>query len=277
MEAFIPSIPPGLGDHYLIAWTMRLASALVMFILGRRLAKYLVNLLNTIMQHANLNDVLAQFVGNHTYTALLVAVVIASANQLGVQTTSLLAIAGAACLAIALTLKESLANFSSGIMLTIFRPFKVGDLIEVADTSGVVEAVNIFSTLLKTGDNREITVPNSHVYSGIIINVTARATRRIDMVFGIGYDDDIRIAKQLITAAIQQDARILIEPAANISVTELADSSVNLNVRPWVQTEDYWAVRSELLENIKSAFNANGISIPYTQRDMYLHNASDTT
>jgi len=160
-------------------------------------------------------------------------------------------------------------------MLIIFRPFKVGDFIEAAGTSGVVIAVNIFSTLLRTGDNRDIIVPNSQIYSGIIINVTAQDKRRIDMVFGIGYDDDIRTAKRLITEVMQQDARILTEPAPAISVAELADSSVNLNVRPWTKTTDYWAVRSDLLENIKASFDANGISIPYPQRDVHLHQVGD--
>jgi len=159
-------------------------------------------------------------------------------------------------------------------MLIIFRPFKIGDFIEAAGMSGVVEQVRIFSTVLRTGDNREIIIPNGHIYSGPIINVSARETRRIDMVFGIGYEDDIRKAKELIEAALAADGRILKDPAAAVAVAELAESSVNLNVRPWVKSGDYWAVRSDLLEKIKLDFDENGISIPFPQRDVHVHNAA---
>ncbi|MBU1191276.1 MAG: mechanosensitive ion channel [Gammaproteobacteria bacterium] len=275
METLLQSLPTDFSTVYLIPWAIRLASALAIFVIGRWLAKWLVNTFNKLMKRGGMDSMLAQFITNILYTALLVVVVIAALDRVGVQTTSLLAIVGAAGLAIGLALKDSLANFSSGVMLIIFRPFKVGDFIEAAGTSGVVIAVNIFSTLLRTGDNRDIIVPNSQIYSGIIINVTAQDKRRIDMVFGIGYDDDIRTAKRLITEVMQQDARILTEPAPAISVAELADSSVNLNVRPWTKTTDYWAVRSDLLENIKASFDANGISIPYPQRDVHLHQVGD--
>lgn len=271
METLLLSLPADFSSVYLIPWTIRLASALAIFVIGRWLAKWLVNTSNKLMQRGGMDSMLAQFITNILYTALLVIIVIAALDRVGVQTTSLLAIVGVAGLAIGLALKDSLANFSSGVMLIIFRPFKVGDFIEAAGTSGVVITVNIFSTLLRTSDNRDIIVPNSQIYSGININVTARDTRRIDMVFGIGYDDDIRTAKRLITEVIQQDARILTEPAPAISIAELTDCSVNLNVRPWAKTTDYWSVRSKLLKNIKAAFDVNGISIPYPQRDVHLH------
>lgn len=212
MDTLFQSLPADFDTLYLIPWSVRLGSALVILLIGRWLAKWLVNTLNKLMKRGGMDTMLAQFISNILYTTLLVVIVIAALDRLGVQTTSLLAIVGAAGLAIGLALKDSLANFSSGIMLIIFRPFKVGDFIEAAGTSGAVIAVNIFSTLLRTGDNRDIIVPNSHIYGGIIINVTARDTRRIDMVFGIGYDDDIRIARRLITEAMQQDARILSVP-----------------------------------------------------------------
>ena len=267
-------LKPEMINTYLIPWGIRITMALAIFIVGRWVIKIVVRVAKRVMNKANLDTMLTSFLGNILYTVLLLVVIIAALDQLGVQTTSLIAVFGAAGLAIGLALKDSLANFSSGVMLIIFRPFKVGDFIEAAGISGVVEEVRIFSTVMRTGDNREIIVPNGHVYSGPITNVSARETRRIDMVFGIGYDDDIRKAKQLIEAAFAADERILKDPAPAVAVAELADSSVNLNVRPWVKTGDYWAVRSDLLENLKLAFDENGISIPYPQRDVHMHNVA---
>ncbi len=192
-------------------------------------------------------------------------------DHLGLQTTSLLAIFGAAGLAVGLALKDSLSNFSSGVMLILFRPFKVGDFIEAAGTAGVVEEVRIFSTMIRSGDNRQIIIPNGQIYGGTIVNVSAKPTRRIDLVFGIGYGDDIKKAKQIIAEVIAADERILKDPAPGIALGELGDSSVDINVRPWVNTPDYWPVRADLLENVKLAFDANGISIPFPQRDVHLH------
>jgi len=267
-------LKPEMIETYLIPWGIKLVIALAIFVIGRMLAKMIARLTEGVMMRANLDKMLTSFLGNILYTVLLVVVIIAALDQLGVQTTSLLAVFGAAGLAIGLALKDSLANFSSGVMLIIFRPFKVGDFIEAAGQAGVIEEVRIFSTIMRTGDNREIIIPNSHIYSGPIINVSARTTRRIDMVFGIGYEDDIRKAKELIEAAFKADQRILTDPAPAVAMAELADSSVNFNVRPWVKTEDYWAVRSDLLERIKLSFDANGISIPYPQQDVHMHNVA---
>ena len=266
-------LDPEIINTYLIPWGLRIVSALAIFLIGRWIIKILVGFAESLMNKARLDKILTTFMGNILYTILLVVVIIAALDQLGIQTTSLLAVFGAAGLAIGLALKDSLSNFSSGVMLIIFRPFKAGDTVETAGIIGVVEEVRIFSTILRTGDNREIIVPNSLIYGGPIINVSARATRRIDLVFGIGYDDDLRKAKQLIEAAFAADKRILDDPAAAISIAELADSSVNINARPWVNTPDYWKVRSDLLENIKLAFDSNGITIPYPQRDVHMHNA----
>jgi small conductance mechanosensitive channel len=267
-------LDPELINTYLIPWGIRIIMALAIFVIGRWVIKIVVRFTERLMRKANLDDMLTAFLANILYTVLLVVVIIAALDQLGVQTTSLLAVFGAAGLAIGLALKDSLANFSSGVMLIIFRPFKVGDFIEAAGMSGVVEEVRIFSTIMRTGDNREIIVPNGHIYSGPIINVSARDTRRIDLVFGIGYDDDIRKAKELIEAAFTADERILQDPAPAVAVGELADSSVNLNVRPWVKTGDYWAVRSDLLEKLKLSFDENGISIPYPQQDVHMRNVA---
>jgi small conductance mechanosensitive channel len=267
-------LDPEIVSTYLIPWGIRIALALAIFVIGRWVVKTVVRFARRVMGKASLDDMLVAFLGNILYTVLLLVVVIAALDQLGVQTTSLIAVFGAAGLAIGLALKDSLANFSSGVMLIIFRPFKVGDFIEAAGISGIVEEVRIFNTLFRTGDNREIIVPNSHIYSGPIINVSARPTRRIDMVFGVGYEDDIRKVRQLIEAAFAADERILKEPAPAVAMADLADSSVNFNVRPWVKSEDYWAVRADLMERIKLSFDENGISIPYPQQDVHMHNAA---
>ena len=267
-------LDPEIISTYLVPWGIRIVSSLAIFIIGRWIIKIVVRFAERMMRKAQIDKMLTTFLGNILNVVLLVVVAIAALDQLGIQTTSMLAVFGAAGLAIGLALKDSLANFSSGVMLIIFRPFKAGDFIEAAGTSGTVEEVRIFSTILRTGDNREIIIPNSQIYSGPIVNVSARETRRIDLVFGIGYEDDLRKAKQLIEDAFAADDRILDDPAPAVAVAELADSSVNINARPWVKTADYWAVRSNLLENIKLSFDSNGISIPYPQRDVHMHNAA---
>ncbi|KPK55297.1 MAG: mechanosensitive ion channel protein MscS [Gammaproteobacteria bacterium SG8_31] len=265
---------PTLIQRFLIPWAIRLGVALAIFIIGKWIAGIITRAVQRIMGKAGMDAMLARFLGNILYAVLLVAVIIAAVDQLGVNTTSLLAVFGAAGLAVGLALQNSLSNFSAGVMLIIFRPFKVGDFIEAAGVTGVVEEVQIFNTLLKTPDNREIIVPNGQIYSGTITNFSARDTRRIDLVFGIGYDDDIKKAKQLIEQIMTADDRILKEPAAAVALGELADSSVNINVRPWVKSENYWPVRADLLENVKAAFDANGISIPFPQRDVHMKPAS---
>ena len=260
-------------DTYAIPWGIRIVMALLVFYIGRWVARLVVSLLKKVMTRSNIDAILIKFLADIVYTVLLIAVIIAALDQLGVNTTSLLAILGAAGLAVGLALKDSLSNFAAGVMLILFRPFKQGDFVEAAGTMGVVEQVNVFNTVLKTGDNREIIIPNSGIYGGMITNYSARPTRRIDLVVGIGYDDDIRKAMGLLEEVIKSDDRILEDPAPAISVAELADSSVNLNVRPWVKSEDYWAVRSDLLEKIKLSFDANGISIPYPQQDVHLYKA----
>lgn len=262
---------PELIDRFLIPWSIRLVAALAIFVFGRWLSRWLTRLTRNMMARAGMDDMLVSFLGNMTYLILLLIVIMAALDQLGIQTTSLLAVFGAAGLAVGLALKDSLGNFATGVMIILFRPFKVGDFIEAGGVSGVVEKVQMFATVMRTGDNREIIVPNSQIYGGTITNYSARDTRRIDLVFGIGYGDDIRRARQIIEEVMRQDSRILAEPAAAVAVGELADNSVNINVRPWVNSGDYAAVRAELLENIKLAFDSAGISIPYPQREVYVH------
>jgi small conductance mechanosensitive channel len=267
---------PSIIQTFVIPWAIRLAVALAIFIIGKWVAGIITHAVQRVMGKAGMDAMLARFLGNILYAVLLVAVIIAAVDQLGVNTTSLLAVFGAAGLAVGLALQNSLSNFSAGVMLIIFRPFKVGDFIEAAGVNGVVEEVQIFNTLLKTPDNREIIVPNGQIYSGTITNFSARDTRRIDLVFGIGYDHDIKKAKQLIEQIMTADDRILKDPAAAVALGKLADSSVNINVRPWFKSEDYWPVRADLLENVKAAFDANGISIPFPQRDVHMKPANST-
>ena len=206
--------------------------------------------------------------------SLLVMVALAAVQQLGVEATSFFAILGAAGLAIGLALKDSLSNFSSGVMLVFFKPFKAGDFVEAGGVSGSVDSIRIFNTVLKTPDNRLITVPNSQVYGGTITNYSALDTRRIDLVFGVSYDDNVVRAKEIIKSVLDADERILKDPAPTIMMLELADSSVNFAVRPWVATPDYWAVRGDVLEGVKKALEDNGLSIPYPQRDVHLIQAA---
>ena len=255
----------------LIPWAIKIAVALAIFVIGRWIAKWLTSVMRKVMTRSGMDGMLMDFFGNIVYTVLLLAVVMAALDHVGIQTTSLLAVFGAAGLAIGLALKDSLGNFSSGVMLILFRPFKVGDFIEAGGVSGVVEQVRMFATVMRTGDNREIIVPNSQIYGGTITNYSARETRRIDLVFGIGYTDDIAKTKQIIDDIMRQDERILADPAPSIALGELGDNSVNFNVRPWVKSADYWPVRADMLEKVKLAFDANGISIPYPQRDVHLH------
>jgi small conductance mechanosensitive channel len=205
----------------------------------------------------------------------MAAVIVAAAGQLGINTASFLTIIGAAGLAVGLALKDSLANFASGVLLILFRPFKVGDFVEIAGESGSVQEITIFNTILHTPDNKLKIIPNGKISNDTITNVNANPTRRVDLVIGISYDDDIRAAHQLLKETVAEDDRVLAEPKTDIAVSELADSSVNFVVRPWVNTEDYWDVRFNLIEKIKLRFDEAGISIPYPQQDVHLHQINE--
>lgn len=263
--------------RYIVPWGIRILFAVVILVVGRWIAKRIVGFLRRLMQRAELDEMLVSFLCNIAYAMLLVVVVLAALDQLGVNTTSALAVLGAAGLAIGLALQSSLSNFASGVMLILFRPFNKGDFVEAAGVSGVVEDIRMFSTVLHTVDNREIVIPNDQINSDKIINYSARDTRRVDLVFGIGYGDDLAKAKQLLDEAVAAEKRILQDPAAVIMVSELADSSVNIAVRPWVNSADYWDVRAALLESVKSAFDLNGISIPFPQRDVHVIGAPVNT
>ena len=257
-------------DTYVIPWGINIAFAVIIFIVGKFLVNVITNLVKKLMGKAHVDSILVNFIGSIIKTVLLLFVVIAALDKLGVNTTSLIALIGAAGLAIGLALQGSLQNLASGVMLIIFRPFTAGDFVEAGGTMGVVEEIGIFTTKMRTGDNKEVIVPNGALFGGIITNYSKRDTRRVDMVFGIGYGDDIRKAKDVITNIIETDERILKDPAPLIAVGELADSSVNFNVRPWVNSADYWGVYYDLNEKIKMAFDDNGISIPFPQMDVHL-------
>ena len=252
-----------------------IAAAGMIILVGFWLAGKLVNLINKMLQLRNVDEALRGFLGGTLSAFLKVVVLLAALEQMGMDTTSLLAVLGAAGLAIGLALKDSLSNFAAGIMLILFKPFTVGDYVEVAGIGGVIERISIFSTLIHSPDNKAITVPNAQVYGGVIVNYSAKPTRRIDLVFGIGYGDDMKKARALIADILAAETRILADPQPVIAVAELGDSSVNLWVRPWVKSEDYWDVRWSLIERVKTEFDGNGISIPFPQRDVHLYQASE--
>jgi small conductance mechanosensitive channel len=260
----------GLVDTYVIPWGINIIFALLIFFVGKFLVGVITNLVKKLMGKAKMDGILVNFIGSIIRSILLLFVVIAALDQLGVDTTSLIALIGAAGLAIGLALQGSLQNLASGVMLIVFRPFTDGDFVEAGGTMGVVEEIGIFTTKMRTGDNKEVIVPNGQIFGGIITNYSKRDTRRVDMVFGISYGDDIRKAKEIITGIITADERILQDPAPLIAVGELADSSVNFNVRPWVKSSDYWSVYYDLNEKIKLAFDDNGISIPFPQMDVHI-------
>jgi len=257
-------------DTYVFPWGTKIVMALLVFIIGRLIAKVLTGTLEKVMTKGKVDKMLVSFLGNIAYSALLVVVVLATLEQLGVNTNSALAILGAAGLAVGLALKDSLSSFAAGVMLIIFRPFKLGDFVEAGGQAGVVEDIRIFHSVLRTGDNREITMPNAQIYSGTIINYSARETRRIDLLISIGYGDDIKRARDLIHQVLEAEASVLNDPAPVVMLLELGASSVDFAVRPWVKAGDYWTTRAALLEAIKNAFDRDGISIPYPQQDIHL-------
>lgn len=256
-------------NTYALPWGLNLLFAVGVFILGRWVAHGVVAIARRILVRARLDEILVNFIVSILNGVLLLVVIIAALDRLGVDTTSLVALIGAAGLAIGLALQDSLKNFAAGVMLIVFRPFKAGDFVEAGGTQGVVEKINIFSSTFRTPDNREIIVPNSAIYSGVITNYSARPTRRIDLLFSISYDDDLRQAKAIIEQVLRDEPRLLAEPPPYIGVAELGASSVDLHVRPWVATADYFATMCELKEKVKLAFDAHGITIPYPQMDLH--------
>ncbi|MDO2949284.1 mechanosensitive ion channel domain-containing protein [Aeromonas simiae] len=257
----------------IIEYCVNIAAALLTLLLGYIAANLISSAVVKVMKGRKLDITITEFVGNILKYAILVFVVIAALGRIGVQTASFVAIIGAAGLAIGLALQGSLSNFAAGFLLIIFRPIKAGEFIEVAGTSGVVQSVQLFTTTLTSGDNKMLVVPNSSILNGTIINYSRMETRRIDMTFGIGYDSDLRKAKQILERLVNEEPRILKSPAATIAVAALADSSVDIVVRPWVKTGDYWGVWFDFHEKVKLAFDAEGIDIPFPQRVVHMKQA----
>jgi len=245
--------------------------ALLILAIGGWLSRRLSKLIVVVIERRGLDKTLGTFLSNISYYVMLIVVFIAAAGQLGIDTMSFVTVLGAAGLAIGLALKDSLSSFASGVMLIIFKPFAVDDYIEAGGVAGGVEEITIFTTRLRSVDNKTVIVPNSSVTAGPITNYTARETRRVDLVFGIGYDDDLRKAKELLERMLADDERVLEDPAPQVAVSALGDSSVDFIVRPWVKTGDYWDVYWDMTERVKLAFDEAGITIPYPQQDVHLH------
>lgn len=251
-------------------------AAMVIFVMGRWIAKIITKLVSRVATKANVDPILVKFTASVTYAILLMLVIISALGKLGINTTSFVAVVGAAGLAIGFAFQGTLGNLASGVMLIFFRPFKAGDYIEAGGTAGTVEEVQVFATILRTPDNKQIIIPNGTIVGGNITNYSANPTRRVDMVFGIGYGDDIRKAKALLETIVQEHPLVLADPAPTVAVSELADSSVNFVVRPWVNTADYWAVYFDLTEPVKLRFDQEGISIPFPQHDVHLFQESSS-
>lgn len=261
-------------ETYLIPWGINIITAVLIFIIGLLVVKLLINLLGKALGRTKLDLILVEFIQAIAKAILLIFVIVAALDRLGVDTTSLIAVLGAAGLAIGLALQGSLQNFAAGFMLLMFRPFKAGDYVEAASVGGMVEKISIFTTILRTPDNKEVTVPNGLIYKDSITNYSARDTRRVDMIFSISYGDDIKKAREIISAALKADERILPEPEPTIVVGALGESSVDFWVRPWVNTSDFWPVKWDITEKIKIDFDGSGITIPFPQMDLHLDKVS---
>ncbi len=260
-------------QEWIVLYGVKAVAALLILIIGRFAAVGVRAIIRRILKKSRVDETLISFVASLTYVGIMAFVIIAALGQLGVQTASFVAVVGAAGLAVGLALQGSLANFAAGVLMIVFKPFKVGDFIEGGGVSGVVEEVGIFTTELKSPDNRKIIVPNAKITSDNIVNYTAKGQRRVDLVIGVGYDDDLDKVKRVLNDILEAEPRVLGDPAPTIGVLELADSSVNFAVRPWVNTSDYWDVYFHLHETVKKRFDEEGINIPYPQRDVHIHQA----
>lgn len=254
----------------LIGWAWKFVGAILIFIIGRLVVKLISTSLGKVMGRRGMDPMLVSFLGTVVYVTLLVAVVIAAIGYTGVQITPLIAILGAAGLAVAFALQSSLSNLASGVMLVSFHPFGVGDFVEAGGVAGTVLRVGIFNTVLTTPDNRRIIVPNSLITEAAIINYSANHIRRVDLIIGVHYEDDLAVAREAIAGVLQNHEKVLNDPEPVIFIMDLGESSVDFAVRPWVETGEYWVVRGELLEQLKTALESAGCSIPFPQRDMHI-------
>ncbi|KAA9133983.1 mechanosensitive ion channel [Marinihelvus fidelis] len=259
----------------LITFGFNLLIALVILFLGMRLGRFTQHWAEKVMRKKEMDDILVDFIGTIIWWLILAITFVAALQKLGIPATSLVAVLGAAGLAIGLALKDSLSNFAAGVMLVMFRPFAKGDFVEAAGESGSVEEIHLVNTLIVTPDNREITLPNGAIWNSPIINYTTRDTRRIDMEFGVGYGDDLKVAAEILMRVCTEHPKVLKDPAPVVLITALADSSVNFWVRPWTATSDYWVVRAEIMEKAKAELEAAGCNIPFPQRDVHIHEVKE--
>jgi len=253
--------------NYAIAFVV----AILIYWVGSKLAKLVSKVIGKMMTKRDLDTIVVSFIENIIYGLLMVVVIIAALGQIGIQTASFIAVIGAAGLAVGLALQGSLSNFASGVLIIAFRPFKAGDFIEAGGVAGIVEEIKLFSTFIRSGDNKQIIIPNSGVVGSAITNYSTKPTRRIDLVIGVSYDADIKLAKKVLTEIVEAHESVLKDPSPVVAVAELADNSVNFVVRPWVNSADYWPTHFDLLETIKIRLDEEKIGIPYPQMDVHIH------
>jgi small conductance mechanosensitive channel len=254
----------------IVEYSLKVLAALAIYVIGRLIAKLIAKGILKALKIRNIDDTVARFIHNVTYGALYVFVIIAALSQLGIQTASFLTIIGAAGLAIGLALQGSLSNFASGVLMIIFRPFKIGDYVEAGGKSGTVEDIQIFCTQLKTPDNKVVIIPNSAIMDDSIVNYSTKEIRRVDLKIGVSYDAYLPEVKALLTKTVEANEKVLHTEGYKIAVLELGDSSVNFVVRTWAKTPEYWDVYFELTESIKLALDENNIGIPYPQMDVHV-------
>ena len=270
LENLLPTI-----QEYSITWGIIILKAILIFYVGRFVGRIIVGIMDKIMKRSSMDDMLRKFLRNIAFAIIMIFVIIAAISSLGIQTASLVAVLGAAGLAIGLALQGSLSNFAAGVLMILFRPYKLGDLVEVADTFGFVEEVDVFTTSLRQPDKTKIIIPNGQIMDGKITNFTDSDIRRLDLEVGIGYSDDIDKAKQVLLDSITASEYTLEDPAPKVTVASLGDSSVNLAVRPWIKSSDYAPASHEMTERIKKTLDAAGISIPFPQRDVHIYKTED--
>ncbi|WP_448213749.1 mechanosensitive ion channel domain-containing protein [Colwellia sp. MEBiC06753] len=259
------------NQQMIINFSMKFIVAILIFIIGKFVAHIISKAVGKLLERKSVDNAVIAFVSSLVYGVGMALVIIIAISHLGFNTSSLVAIIGAAGLAIGLALQGSLSNFASGVLLITFRPFKAGDFVQIGSTAGIVEEILIFSTKLRTGDNKTVIIPNGSITSGTITNFSTKPIRRIDLIIGVSYDANLADTKRVLAEVVAKDERVLKDKDVTIGVSELADSSVNLVVRPWVKSEDYWPVHFDLLENIKVALDEAGIEIPYPQMSVHLN------
>ena len=262
--------------QYGTEYGVKIIGAILIFVIGKMIAKIFGNLIRRVMEKYEVETTLIQVAQSSVYYGLLIVVVMAAISQLGIQTTSFMAILGAAGLAIGLALKDTLSNIGAAVVILVFRPFKVGDYINAGGAEGIVDEINLFTTTISPVDNRTVVVPNSAIAGGNITNFSSKPVRRVDHVVGIGYDDDIKKAKEVMYEVISKNSLTISDPEPLVAVTDLGDSSVNFTVRAWVKSEDYWDAYFEVIEQVKLALDENGISIPYPQMDIHTDGVEET-